>query len=197
MTYLPIETSDSPDLMDLDEQFLKRAQNFSLEWLKTAYPMSQDKITQTQQQNTYDHSQIDEDINEYIDDDTDDDLDEGIDKDNGNKIYSYACPRCELKKKVWKLKYIYRFWFTLRDANSQLSPCLLEAKYAKSVLNSIRPIRFFTDPQKAKEVYSIINNKFNNKYLFSIETMQPVNEEFNDSRKLNILYKIVDMLEIK
>ena len=112
------------------------------------------------------------------------------------------------------LDYIYRFWFVLRDATSTLDPCLIEGDLAERFLHFVSPEKFYTIQDKAHQVYKTIHEQISKKFSFTIETfnlasdiIDPNQASFsanskvadlnvNTQKKLNILYKIVDLEEI-
>lgn len=168
----------------------KLARNFSLEWLKTAMPVDSIELAATQQQQQQQDNE-----------------------DESTQTYEYACPRCEMESTSNNgddspapnpLSYIYRIWLVLRDANSELTPCLLEADSAAAFLATVDPLKFFTSPAKAHQVYKTIQAGFDRKYLFTIDTFRMSSDadggESSDSeqsrRTVPVLYKIVDMVEI-
>ena len=156
-----------------EDQYKKRlGRNFSLEWLKTAMPMNTQSMAATQAATSRHNSE--------------------------QTAYEYACPRCELQHNDLRpLSYIYRFWLVLRDATSQLDPCLLEADAAYRILDRVEPLKFFASAAKSHAVYKTIHSALNRKYLFTIETFRlPDNIHGNNSKKLDVLFKIADMTEI-
>lgn len=171
----------------------KLSRNFSLEWLMTAMPMDSVELAATQP---------------LVDNDT-----------AATRTYKYACPRCEAQSMDTNsdtqqasspraLSYIYRVWLVLRDATSELTPCLLEADSAEAFLAPVDPLKCFTSSVKAHQVYKLIQAGFNRKFLFTIDTFRmrpPVADsstvsiesfEIASTRTVKILYKIVDMIEI-
>jgi hypothetical protein len=91
----------------------------------------------------------------------------------------------------------------LRDSKSQLTPCLIEGDLALKFLKRVEPIKFYTDKEKAREVYQTILNNFNKKFLFTVETfklseLNAMSDMSNTkaNKNLNVLYKIVDMEEL-
>ena len=96
------------------------------------------------------------------------------------------------------LDYIYRFWFTLRDSTSKLEPCLVEGELAEKLVGSISPIKFYSNLKKSHLVYTTLRDIFadNEKYLLTIQTFHLKNTH-KDVKKIDTLYKIVDIQEIK
>lgn len=173
-----------------DDRSLKNSVNFDLDWLQSVLPADFLPITPTQTL-----TQINQ-------------------EDNSIVSYNYPCPRCALNETgeekmdqsgedsgQLSLDYIYRFWFVLRDADSKLDPCLIEGDLALKFLESIEPIKFYTNQLKAHQVYKIIHKNFDKKYLFTLETFKlnkGKNKRLDDlkSRRLDVLYKIVNMEEL-
>lgn len=166
------------------EGMRKRARNFSLEWLNTAMPILTHVLDPTQ---TASASEARE-----------------------TTAYEYSCPRCEYASnsssrstrddtaaaEPRQLDYIYRFWFVLRDQHSQLAPCLLEGDMAASFLGDLAPIIHFTSQKKSQKVYSHIHERFNRKYLFTLETFKLAENSNETLPRPNVLYRIVDLIEI-
>jgi hypothetical protein len=160
---------------DLDEN--KNALNFSLNWIHSA--MAEDFIEPSLHHTSQQSQQQEQ---------------------NTTAIMYYSCPRCTLLNESEEnslLDYNYRFWFDLRDANSSLDPVLIEGQVAESLLN-ITPIKYYTDKNKAHQVYQMHLENFEKRYIFTIDTFKLPNEKkYHINKKLNVLYKIVDMTEIK
>lgn len=190
-------TQFDPSAPNTYDMAKRRAVNYSLEWLKTAFPVGTSQLQPTQPSK---HSN------------------QG---DDGVLVYKYACPRCELNNEtsrssqsqvdhsqtqstgdVTLLDYMYRFWFKLRDLDTMLDPCLMEADVALKFLHGIDPLKFFTNQAKSNTVYKLIHQSMDKKYLFTFETFKLShdlggnrNETAKnqvDSRKPKILYKIID-----
>ena len=185
----------------LDESIRKQSINFSLEWLQTAQPAGiNDKITYTQHTQAISATQ-------------------GKNIKEPQALMDYECPRCSLNETDMSfeesaveqpsfsssqpplLDYIYRFWFVLRDATSTLDPCLMEAEMAEQFLNSISPGKFYTKSSSANQVYNLIHEQLNKKFLFTIETYKLKENttkisENNVKKPVKTLYKIVNAEEL-
>jgi hypothetical protein len=182
---------------DEQNRRIKEAVNFSVSWLKRALPvdiqMPQDSQSQAIQYNGREVR---------------------IDNDKSNNVIPimyYQCPRCFLNLAATNdfssqmqpsqyiscqntLNYIYRFWFVLRDGDGILDKCLLEGELAEKFASQIRPADFFTDQRKATKARKIINEKIDQKFLFTIETYKLLNDDGNKNNKdLNVLYKITEI----
>jgi hypothetical protein len=189
-----------------EDEGVKQAVNFSLNWLQTAFPASTNQIPFTQA------------------------MTQSVNRPNsGNQdswAYEYECPRCILNSQEENeeqdtneeyegsiLSYIYRFWFVLRDAKSRLNPCLIESELALKFLDRVEPIKFYTNSSKTHQVYKTIHKNFNKKFLFTLETfnlreessssssasritINNINHTTNKNKNVNVLYKIVDMEEL-
>ncbi|CAF1029090.1 unnamed protein product [Brachionus calyciflorus] len=151
--------------------------NFSLNWIETVTPLQFDAMTQTQCTSEPD-SQV---------------------------LFNYFCPRCQFDgNETQELDYMYRFWFTLRDKESTLDPCLLESDLAENFLDGIKAIKFYSSQAKAHQVYKNLHKNFNKKFLFTLEafnlnengSLDDVEEINQRGKKIRILYKIVKMEEI-
>lgn len=178
-------TDSSSDLASQFTQTRNIDSNFSLEWLQSALPSDFMTITPTQSSQTQSEDSQDDSLVSYC----------------------YSCPRCDQieqdlidESNKTFLDYIYRFWFVLRDAESRLDTCLLEGDVAEKFLDLIKPIKFYTNQEKAHQVYKLIHKKLDKKYLFTIECFNFRNQNsilnLNSNRKLDILYKIVDIIPI-
>jgi len=169
-----------------DDKAIRISKNFSLEWLNSAMPIgaemqaSQESVPYTQT-NT----------NNCSNDDTE------------TAMMYYECPRCSFlndsqqSNECVKLDYIFRFWFILRDADSKLHNCLLEADLAKRFLGSICPFKFYNNKKYSNKVFELIHRKFDKKFLFTIESLKINHSKFASieckNKNLNVLYKIVEM----
>ena len=169
-----------------NQKNLENTKNFSLNWLKSAMPIGMLDARALTQSNT---------------------------KSNCPIMY-YGCPRCAYADPnasigstpdVVTLDYIYRIWFKLRDASSRLDTCLLEADLAEQFLGGISAVKFYTNQLKSRQVFKTLHEKFNKKYLFTIEAFKlnpnssaqtSKHNDFSVTRKLDTLYKIVGMDEL-
>lgn len=160
---------------DSEANMLSDAVNFSLNWIHTAFPNNLEMQAQTQASTFQAETQCSDE----------------------KPVYYYSCPRCLLDDTDSQLDYIYRFWFILKDAESELNPCLIESELAERFLG-VSPVKFFIKKSKAHQVYQRIVDSFEKKYLFTIDVFKlPAEHLVNSSRKLKVLYKIVDIAEIK
>ena len=202
------DLESQPDLAELEEEEeeeedeAKNAVNFSSNWLQTAHPSDSNQIQFTQAARNSTNSET--------------------------LAYGYDCPRCMLEAAAAAqdenvppgeyLQYVYRFWFVLRDLSSRLDPCLLEGALAARFLGNIEPIKFYTNADKAHQVFKTIHRNFNKKYLFTIDTfnMKEVNKaavsfaqnvglnsrkscEYlvnNKAKNVDVMYKIIEMEEL-
>jgi hypothetical protein len=105
--------NNEDEINNLNELRRENAVNFSLNWIYEALP--NDLQTQTCIQNEGN----------------------GIEE---TPIMFYQCPRClynqqqennDETSEIQMLEYIYRFWFKLRDENSQIDFCLMESDTAE------------------------------------------------------------------
>ena len=172
-----------------------------MDWLQTAQPAAiNGKVTNTQFPQTFSATQA------------------KFDKEP-KALMDYECPRCSLNESDMSfeesadelhasfsyspplLEYIYRFWFVVRDATSKLEPCLLEAEMAEQFLDSISPGKFYTKTTSANQVYKLIHEQFNKKFLFTFETYK-LNEDTTKlsesivNKPVTVLYKIVGAEEL-
>jgi len=178
----------------------KQSINFSLDWLQTAQPTAiNDRMLNTQYTQGVSATQV------------------KFDKEP-KALMDYECPRCSLNESDMSieepseelqssfsslplLEYIYRFWFVLRDASSTLEPCLLEADMAERFLNHIPPGKFYTKSTSANQVYKLIYEQINRKFLFTVETYKlngdtTKSSESDIKKPLKVLYKILDAEEL-
>ena len=178
--------------MDSDEVTRNHAISFNLDWLETAQPAALNtQIMFTQPTQTI-----------------------KINDDQNPALMVYECPRCSLFESDMSnddsgelqslslntplLDYIYRFWFVLRDATSNLDPCLIEGEVAARFLNSISPEKFYSQPSSAHQVYKLLMDKFNKKFLFTIESfkLKQSLDQTRTNEQIKTLYKIVDFEEV-
>jgi len=178
---------DQGDRKD-EDQAIRISKNFSLEWLNSAMPIGAEMQAS---QESVQYTQAIINSNSSNDDQSD------------TQMMFYECPRCSFlndsqqSNECVKLDYIFRFWFILRDANSKLYNCLLEADLAKRFLGSICPFKFYNNKKYSNKVFELIHRKFDKKFLFTIESLKLNNSKFASidckNKNLNIIYKIIDM----
>jgi hypothetical protein len=201
-------SADSDEDDDDEDEEWKQSVNFSLDWLKTATPsdfMGDNNSNHDNQQQSstmlYNCPRC-----AWL-----------------NKQQNQLQQTKSMQQSPSILDYVYRFWFVVRDQSGTLDPCLIESDAALKFLNNISPIAFYSSPssgpnrrnQPSHHVYQTINEAFSKKYLFTIESFNlnlnkqkitaataaaaaAAHNETNqqETRKLPILYKIVDMIEV-
>lgn len=182
---------DQVDKKD-DDIAIRMSKNFSLEWLNSAMPIGVE-MQASQESVHYTQANINQNNNNNC----------SNDDQSETPMMFYECPRCSFlndsqqSNECVKLDYIFRFWFIIRDANSKLFNCLLEADLAKRFLGSICPFKFYNNKKYSNKVFELIHKKFDKKFLFTIESFKLNNSKFASieckNKNLNILYKIVDM----